>query len=169
MRHLLNRPLGIASSRLLSRVAVATLVCASLVFSWAASASAETSTGQTLYVPCSNTTYHGPKNRPLDLTITLMVRNLDLKRSLTINSVDYHRTDGKLVRRYLDKPIVIGPLAVREFLVEQADASGGSAASFLVRWRSNVVMNAPLVEAVMISSTNSLGVSFISQGIAIKE
>lgn len=153
----------------LRRLLVASLVCVSLLFTFAAPASAETSTGQTIYVPCANTTYHGPKSRPLDLTITLTVRNLDLKRSITINSVDYHRTDGKLVRRYLDRPIAIAPLAAREFLVDQTDASGGSAASFLVRWRSDAAVNAPLVEAVMISSSNSLGVSFISQGVVVHE
>jgi hypothetical protein len=125
--------------------------------------------GQTLYVPCSTATYHGPKNRQLDLTITLIVRNLDTKRGITLTAVDYHRTDGGLVRRYLDKPVTLAPLAAREVVVEQSDSTGGSAASFLVRWRGDAGVNAPLAEAVMISTSNSLGISYVSRGVPIKE
>lgn len=144
-------------------------LAAALLLALAAPATAQMTTGQSVYVPCSSATYHGPKSRPLDLTVTLIVRNTDTRRSITVASVDYHRTDGRLVRRYLDKPVVLGPLAAREFLVEQTDVSGGTAASFLVRWRAEATVNEPLVEAVMISSSNSLGISYISRGVAIKE
>lgn len=140
-----------------------------LLLALGGTAQAEMSTGQTVYVPCYSQTYHGPKNRPLDLTITLAVRNIDPRRAITVTAVDYHRTDGRLVRRNLDKPLVLGPLAVKEFLVDQADNVGGSAASFLVRWRSDVSVNAPVVEAVMITSSSSLGVSFVSLGVAVQE
>jgi hypothetical protein len=132
-------------------------------------ARAEMSTGQTLYVPCASQTYHGPKSRPIELTVTLAVRNVDTRRSITVTAVDYHRTDGRLVRRYLDKPLVLAPLAVREFLVEQNDVSGGAAASFLVRWKAEAQVNAAIAEAVMITSSNSLGISFTSRGVAIQE
>ncbi len=145
------------------------LIAAALVALCAGAALAQFSAGQTIYVPCSSATYHGPKSRNLDLTVTLIVRNVDPRRAITITSVDYHRTDGKLVRRYLDKPVQLGPLAAREFLVEQMDDSGGTAASFLVRWRAEGAVNVAMAEAVMISSSSGLGVSYVSRGVVIQE
>ncbi|MDO9083232.1 MAG: DUF3124 domain-containing protein [Humidesulfovibrio sp.] len=154
----------------MNRRACAVLCCAALLLLAAAGlAQAEMSTGQTLYVPCSSHTYHGPKSRAIELTVTLAVRNLDTRRSITLTSVDYHRTDGRLVRRYLDKPVVLGPLAAREFLVEQNDTTGGAAASFLVRWKADVKVNEPLAEAVMITTSNSLGISYVNRGLPIQE
>ena len=151
------------------RKTLATLAVALLLALSAGAALAQFSAGQTLYVPCSSATFHGPKTRNLDLTVTLIVRNLDPKRAITINSVDYHRTDGKLVRRFLDRPMQLGPLAAKEFLVDQKDESGGTAASFLVRWKAAVSMIPPVVEAVMIGTSNSQGISFVTPGRVIKE
>ncbi len=151
------------------RKTLATLALALTLALTAGVALAQFSAGQTIYVPCSSATFHGPKTRNLDLTVTLIVRNLDPKRTITVNSVDYHRTDGKLVRRFLDKPMQLGPLAAKEFLVDQKDESGGTAASFLVRWKAEGAVNPALAEAVMISSSSGLGVSYVSRGVPIQE
>lgn len=149
----------------------AALICAALLLLAAAGEGrAEMSKGQTQYVPCSSHIYHGLKTRQVDLTVTLVVRNLDTKRPFTLTSVDYHGTDGKLLRRYLSAPVVIGPIAAREFVVEEKDKEGGVGAAFLVRWTSNdEIINEPLVEAVMISSSNNLGISYINRGVVVKE
>jgi len=130
---------------------------------------AEMSTGQTLYVPCSSHTYHGPKTRQVDLTVTLVVRNADTRNSITLNSVDYYGTNGKLLRRYLARPMVIEPLSAQEFMVEQNDTLGGAGASFLLRWRAAKLVNEPVVEAVMIGSSSGLGISFVSHGVTVQE
>ncbi|MHC1701560.1 MAG: DUF3124 domain-containing protein [Humidesulfovibrio sp.] len=130
---------------------------------------AEMSTGQTLYVPCSSHTYHGPKTRQVDLTVTLVVRNADTRNPITLNSVDYYGTNGKLLRRYLARPTVIEPLSAQEFMVEQNDTVGGAGASFLLRWRAAKLVNEPVVEAVMIGSSSGLGISFVSHGVTVQE
>lgn len=142
---------------------------AAALFASAVPALAGQSKGQTLYVPCASQTYHGPRSRAIELTITLVVRNTDTRRAITVTAIDYHRTDGRLVRRYLDKPLALAPLAAREIIVDQEDTSGGSAASFLVRWRAEAAVNEPIVEAVMITTSNSLGISFTSRGEPILE
>jgi hypothetical protein len=113
--------------------------------------------------------YQGLRDRPFDLSATLSVRNADPDRAMELASVDYYDTDGKLVRRYLDKPVSVPPLATREFLVGEKDSSGGSGAKFLVRWKSAQAMIPPLVEAVMIGTANSQGISFVVLGRVIKE
>ncbi len=154
----------------MSRRITTVLACAALLLLAAAgSALAEMSTGQTLYVPCSSHTYHGPKTRQVDLTVTLVLRNADTRTSITLNSVDYYGTNGKLLRRYLARPTVIEPLSAQEFMVEQNDTVGGAGASFLVRWRAAKAVNAPVAEAVMIGSSSGLGISFVSHGVIVQE
>lgn len=154
---------------MIRRFTVAVSCAALLLLAVAATGLAEMSKGQTQYVPCSSHTFHGPKTRQLDLTVTLVVRNIDTKRPITLTAVDYHGSDGKLLRRFQASPVVIAPLSSREFVVDEKDKDGGVGASFLVRWKSGEAVNAPIVEAVMIGSSNSLGVSFINRGEVISE
>jgi hypothetical protein len=125
--------------------------------------------GQTIYVPCYSHIYHGIKTRPVDLTITVSIRNTDPKRALTVTSVDYHDTKGALVHGYLAKPRRLEPLETIEFIVDQTDAKGGSGANFMVRWNADAPVNPLLVEAVMIGTTGQLGLSFTSRGLPVAE
>lgn len=143
-------------------------VCALLAVS-ALPAQADMLKGQTLYVPCYSHIYHGVKTRPFDLTITLSVRNADTKRSMRLSSADYYGSDGKLLKRFLGAEVILPPMTSREFTVDQNDSSGGSGASFIVRWRADAAMNEPVVESVMIGTANSQGISFTSRGVAIQE
>lgn len=147
---------------------IALAACAFLMGS-SLPALAEMSKGQTLYVPCYSHIYHGVKTRPFDLTITLAVRNSDPRRTMRLVSVDYFGSDGKLLKRFLGSETSMGPLSTREFTVEQNDTSGGAGASFVVRWRSDVAMNEPVVESVMIGTANSQGISFTSRAIMVTE
>ena len=128
---------------------------------------AELLTGQTVYVPCYSQIYHGIRTRPIDLTITLSVRNIDPKRAVTLAKVDFHDTSGKLVRHYLEKPARLEPLMTLEFIVGQTDNSGGSGANFVVSWAADSPANPLFVEAVMIGTTGQQGISFTSHGIPL--
>lgn len=132
-----------------------------------ASRAAETSKGQTVYVPCYSHIYHGIKTRGIDLTITLSVRNTDPKRAVTVSSVDYYDTKGALVKRYLEKPLRLEPMMTVEYIVAQTDESGGSGANFLVRWSADSPASPLLVEAVMIGTSAQQGISFTSRGVAV--
>ncbi|MFZ5425492.1 MAG: DUF3124 domain-containing protein [Thermodesulfobacteriota bacterium] len=122
------------------------------------------SKGQTVYVPCYSHIYHGIKTRPIDLTITLSVRNTDPERAVILTAVDYHDTAGKLVKKHLDKPLRLEPLMTVEYIVAQTDSTGGSGANFMVRWIADVPANPVLVEAVMIGTSAQQGISFTSRG-----
>ncbi|MEE4608597.1 MAG: DUF3124 domain-containing protein [Desulfobacteraceae bacterium] len=65
--------------------------------------------GQSLYVPVYSHIYSGDKERPFYLAVTLSVRNTDPRHSINLSRVDYYDTDGKLLRRYLEKPLTLGP------------------------------------------------------------
>ncbi len=125
--------------------------------------------GQTVYVPAYSHIYHGNDERPLLLSVTLSIRNIDPNKSLTITAVNYHETQGPLVKEYLKDPIVLGPLGSDRFIVPQKDTSGGSGANFIVEWHSNEPINPPIIETVMIGTQSQLGISFTSRGQAIRK
>lgn len=124
--------------------------------------------GQTLYVPVYAYIYTGEQNRTWDLTATLSVRNTDQTHPIIIRSVDYFAGNGTLVRNYLEQPVELNPLAATEFVVAQADRSGGVGASFVVEWVAQTTVSAPVVEAVMINTLGNQGLSFVSPGRVIK-
>lgn len=125
--------------------------------------------GQTIYVPAYSHIYYQDRERVINLTITLSIRNTDPRHAIRIDSVQYYDANGQLLRNEVAAPLLLAPLATLEFVVEEEDTSGGSGASFLVQWRSDVQPTAPVVEAVMISAASTQGISFVSVGRVIEE
>lgn len=129
----------------------------------------ELTTGQTVYVPAYSHIYHGNKETPLLLSVTLSIRNVDLNGSLTIRSINYYETEGALVKKFIEKPVVLGPLGSVRFVVPQRDNSGGSGANFIVDWQAEKPLNPPILETVMIGTQSQLGISFTSRGQPLKK
>jgi hypothetical protein len=144
-------------------------VLATPAASWSASTEIRLSKGQTVYVPAYSNVFVGPKNRPFQLATTLSIRNTDPAASFRVTAIDYYDTSGKLVRRYLGKPLVVGPLATTFIHVEEKDVSGGFGANFIVKWDADRVINAPVIECVMVGATSGQGISFVSPGQEIRE
>lgn len=120
--------------------------------------------GQTLYVPVYSHIFHQDGTRELDLTTTLSIRNTDPAGEITITTVDYYDSAGRLVRRYTERPFRLGPLASEAFVIEERDRTGGVGANFLVDWQSATDVSSPLIEAVMVSTAQSQGISLMSRG-----
>jgi len=124
---------------------------------------------QTVYVPVYSHIYIGDRERPFDLTVTLSIRNTDPNHPITIVSVDYICSNGKLLRKYLKNPIKLNAMASTRYVVEESNKSGGSGANFIVRWKSDNNVNEPIIEGIMIGTKAQQGISFLSRGKAIKE
>ena len=122
------------------------------------------SQGQTIYVPCYSHIYAGNREVKVLLTVTLSIRNVDPKHSITITSVDYYGTKGELLKKYLNQAVVLGPFESTRYVIPQKDKSGGSGANFLVAWKSEKPANPPLTESIMIGAEGQLGISFTSRG-----
>lgn len=127
------------------------------------------SKGQTVYVPIYSHIYAGDKEHPLNLSATLSLRNTDLSHAISILSVDYYDSGGQLIKRYLEKPIQLNAMASTRYVIKESDKSGGSGASFVVKWRSDQNVSVPVMESVMITTRSMLGLSFTSRGRVIKE
>lgn len=118
--------------------------------------------GQVLYVPVYSHIFMGTASGTFDLTTTLSLRNTDREHAITFSSVRYYDSAGTLVRAYLEEPRRLAPLASTEVVVEERDRTGGAGANFIVEWSADASVTAPVVEAVMISTASSQGLSFVS-------
>jgi len=127
------------------------------------------SMGQSVYVSIYSHIYSGLKARPFDLAAILSIRNTDLNQPVTIVSVKYYDTEGKLLKEYLDKPLELKALASTRYIIMEGDKAGGSGANFIVVWKSNKKVTAPIIEAVMIGTHSGQGISFVSRGQVIEE
>lgn len=119
---------------------------------------------QTIYVPAYSHIYSGNKERPFLLTVTLSIRNIDPHHQIEITIVDYYETQGKLLKKHIDTPVILKPLESLRYIIPEKDKSGGSGANFIVKWKSNKMVNPPIVESIMIGAQQQQGISFTSRG-----
>ena len=116
---------------------------------------------QAAYVPVYSHIYYDG-GRPYLLETTLSVRNVDPKRPVYVSAVEYYDTNGKLLKKQVDRLIKLYPLQTIEFLVERHDVAGGSGANFIVEWHAGSgETHAPLIEAVMVGRSGTNAISFV--------
>jgi hypothetical protein len=154
------------------RAALPTFVLATLLLAAGAGFAAEKtllSAGQTIYTPVYSHIYFGDRATKFNLAATLSIRNTDPDQAITVVLADYHDSGGKLVKKHLAQPVLLGPLASTEVFVPERDTSGGFGASFVVRWTSEKPVNPPIVECVMIGVRSGQGISIIGPGRAVKD
>lgn len=150
--------------------AAALLICLPFVSQASGSAApADASRGQTVYVPAYSHIYIGDRQRPFYLTATLSIRNSDPAGSIVVHSADYYDSSGMLLKRYVPKALLLRPLGSLRYIVNESDKSGGSGASFLVRWSSASAVSPPVIETIMIGTGMQQGISFTSRGQAVRE
>jgi len=122
------------------------------------------SDGQLLYVPAYSHIYCGNREQAFLLTVTLSIRNIDPKHQIKITAIDYYETQGKLLKKYLDNPLILNPFESLRYIVPEKDKSGGSGANFIVEWESKKYSNPPIIETIMIGTQSQQGISFTSRG-----
>ncbi|MRR37350.1 DUF3124 domain-containing protein [bacterium] len=127
-----------------------------------AGAEVRISKGQTLYVPVYSHVYTGDRALPFNLAATLGIRNTDPASPVTVTRVDYHDSNGRLVKRYVAGPLTLSPQGSTSFYLKERDTSGGFGAHFIVAWEAAREVNEPIVESVMIGARSGQGISFVS-------
>ena len=128
-----------------------------------------TSVGQMVYVPVYSHIYQQDRKKTFNLTATLSIRNTDPYRSMGISEITYFDSNGNLVEQYLDSTLTLSPLSSTSFVVEESDLRGGVGANFIVNWQSDKSVTPPVIEAVMISTSQQQGISFLSEGRVLQE
>jgi len=118
----------------------------------------------TIYVPAYSTLRLGSGKGTLELATTLSIQNTSEERPLILLRVDYIGTAGKVLHRYLERPIAIRSLGSVQAFVAAEDTRGGTGANFVVEWAADGTITEPLVEAVMVGTKGTQGFSFTSRG-----
>lgn len=119
---------------------------------------------QMIYVPAYSHIYIGDRETPFLLTVTLSIRNIDPRHQIRITRVDYLESQGKLLKIYLDKTVILKPLESVRYVVPESERAGGSGANFMVEWNADKLVNPPIVESIMIGTQYQQGISFTSRG-----
>lgn len=125
--------------------------------------------GQTVYVPIYSHIYSGDREHPFLLAATLSIRNTDPDQLITVTAIDYYDSDGKLLKKHIQKHLILNPMASTRVVIKESDKSGGSGANFIVKWESLNRVTEPLIESVMIGTQVQHGISFTSRGQVIME
>lgn len=130
------------------------------------------SLGQTLYVPVYSSMMYGNLSRagtPSKVLLSAMVsiRNTDPARSVRLVSAKYHDSTGKLLREYVQAPVIIAPLGTREYFIELHDDTGGAGANFLIRWEADTPAAPLVIEAVHANLDSAKAVVFVTQGVSV--
>lgn len=125
---------------------------------------------QDVYVPAYSNLYYEGDVRKTYFTVILSLRNITFTDSIYFDEIEYYDSEGKLLREFISKVLVLRPMESIEFIIESTDKKGGPGANFVVSYsgRSNL-KNPPFIEAVMLGDIDGYGFSFSSPGIEIKK
>lgn len=124
--------------------------------------------GEVVYVPVYSEIFGVDVNKKIKLAATLSIRNTDLENEIIVSVADYYDTHGKKIRQYIKSPIKLKPLQTVNYLVEYKEQEGGTGANFIVEWAAEKEVTEPVIEAVMIGTSSSLGISFVCTGKVLK-
>lgn len=127
------------------------------------------SNGQTVYVSVYSNILTAPRGIPFSLEATLIIRNTDMTNAVKVTTADFYDTKGKVIKQFLDSPMMLQPLETKYIYLPEKRIEGGLGANFIIRWSAERVINAPIIECLMIGARSSQGISFISPGKVIEE
>lgn len=125
----------------------------------------ERSKGETLYLPIYSHVWHGEVGRDGKpgrtlVSVSVSIRNTDPAQPIRVASAQYFDTDGRKLKEYFPKPVVVGPMGTREIFISRSDDSGGSGANFVVVWNSDAPASPPIVQAVHVDLPGGRSVVF---------
>ena len=123
--------------------------------------------GQVLYLPIYSHIWHGDVSRSgapgkTLVSVSVSIRNTDPSKPILITSAQYFDTNGKRLREYVPAPRTVAPMGTYEIFIPRSDDTGGSGANFVIAWKSDASVNAPLVEAVHADLPGGPSLAFIT-------
>ncbi len=119
----------------------------------------------TSYLSVYSEIYSYTASQTFQLTATVSIHNTSQSDSIFIKKADYYNTDGKLIRSYVNHPIIVKPLESLQIVIDETDEEGGTGANFIFEWATPSPSIEPYFEAVMISTSGQQGMSFTTRGV----
>ena len=78
--------------------------------------------GELIYVPIYSSIFYEDGKKTLPLAATLSIHNVNPDRPITVTRADYYNSDGKLIKKYVDKPLTLTPLQTTNLVVERIES-----------------------------------------------
>lgn len=150
-------------------IAVAVVALGLLSAGMARAEKLQLSRGQLVYVPAYTFVYYTIKGKTFPITTTLVMHNTDPGSVIRIISAKFLDAQGALVREYVDAPVTLKPYGSLDVLVKKTGTAKGSGACFLVEWRADKKVSAPIIECILIGASAQQGISFRTEGRVIRE
>jgi hypothetical protein len=123
-----------------------------------------------VYVPAYSDIYYETENKKTYLTVILSLRNISFTDTIFFERIDYYSSNGKLLKTYNDKVLVLRPMESMEYIVREADKEGGAGANFVVTYQANASLrNPPFIESIMMGNLDNYRFAFSSKGIPIQK
>ncbi|MFT4536647.1 MAG: hypothetical protein ACJA1A_002627 [Saprospiraceae bacterium] len=127
----------------------------------------------TMYLSAYSEIYSHTKLRTIPLTVTLSIRSGSFTDTTIINKISYYDTNGKIIKEYLKKPVILKPMQSIDYIVPIAKESentpnlrGGAGAHFIVDWGAKYNTQ-PIMQCVMHGFSANHSVSFMVPGKSI--
>ena len=124
--------------------------------------------GEYVYVPVYSSIYFKDSTRVYNLSATLSIRNIDTVNEIYVKEINYNNSRGESVKKFLNKAIRVRPLETFDLVIDEDDTTGGIGANFIVKWVSTHDVQSQIIESVMISIRQGVGLSFTESGRVIK-
>jgi hypothetical protein len=124
--------------------------------------------GQTLYLPISTSYMAG--DYAFDVRPTIFIHNTDADHAINIVRIDFYNTSGKLVEKYLEKPLKLNPAAGTYIRVKNLlSGEEGAASHFIVQWQAETKVNDPIIRGLMLGASGTRGYTFETQPRIVQE
>jgi hypothetical protein len=123
---------------------------------------------QVVFVPAYSEIYVSP-NKTIPMIATVGIHNTDTEETIVIKSVRQYDTSGQLLKEFVEKPLLLSPIASKAFVGETTGKGSGIGANFIVEWVAEKAVQEPVIEAVMTNRVGTTGFSLISPGRIISE
>lgn len=128
----------------------------------------DTSFRDTVYIPIYSEIYSETRLNSTLLTATLSIRNTSLTDSIFVHTIEYYNNDGVNVKSFIDKTVMLKPMASIDYVIDRDDDTGGVGANFILDWSSSHNCK-PIFQAVMIGTSGQHGLSFVVNGQSLKD
>lgn len=120
------------------------------------------------YLSIYSQIYSSTETKAYNLTAMVSIRNTSETDTIFVLKADYYDTNGKLIQKYIKKPIYLAPMETVEIIINEKDILGGTGSNFIFDWNMKENSSTPLFEAVMNSTLGQQGLSFTTQGVRTK-
>lgn len=125
---------------------------------------------QEVYVPAYSNLYYETDQRKAFFTVILSLRNISFTDSIYFDHIQYYDSEGKMIREFSEKILVLRPMESFEYIIESPNKEGGPGANFVVGYASKAILkNPPFIEAIMMGTIGNYGFAFSSPSIDIEK